>query len=110
MNEDERQRTERLVESIFAPNGTQEKTHDDDCFACDLAAEIAGGIAAYVHFGTRVQIGRKEHDGWEEPASLDYDEALSEDTRLDMAFRVAAFHLHQKLPGHTSNSPSRRTR
>ena len=50
-----RERDERLVDAIFAPNGTHERTHDSDCFACDLAAEIAGSIAASVHFGTRGQ-------------------------------------------------------
>lgn len=95
-----RARTERLVDAIFAPNGTHERTHDSDCFACDLAAEIAGSIAASVHFGTRVRVGRTETDGWSEPATLDCDDANLNDTRLDLAYRLAAHNLHKKLPGH----------
>lgn len=98
---EKRRRAERLVDSIFAPNGTNEKTHASDCFACDLAAEIAGSVAAYVHFGTLVRRGREEdYDGWQEPATLDYADALPGDTRLDMAFRVVAHELHQKLRTH----------
>jgi len=104
-SEAERQaRTERLVDAIFAPNGTHERTHerthDSDCFACDLAAEIAGSIAASVHFGTRVRTGRTETDGWALPATLDCDDANPNDTRLDLAYRLAAHNLHKKLPGH----------
>lgn len=110
MTNEERERTDRLVASIFEANGTEEKTHEADCFACDLAAEIAGCIAAFVHFGTLVREGREEHDGWEEPAAVDYPDALPGDTRLDMAFRIAAHHLHQKLPGHKATRAPRKSR
>lgn len=110
--EEKRLRTERLVDSIFAPTGVHEMTHEGDCFACDLAAEIAGSIAAHVHFGTRVhdKATNEERDGWAEPANLDHDEAFPDDTRLDMAYRIIAFQLHTKLPGHAPNSPKRRRR
>jgi len=106
MNEND----QRLLDSIFGPNGTQEQTHENDCFACDLASQIVGSISAFVHFGTLVQVDRQEHDGWDEPASVDYDEAVPGDTRLDMATRIVAYHLHKKLPGHAPNSPDRRNR
>lgn len=111
VSEDEkRRRGERLLDAIFAPSGVEETTHESDCFACDLASEIAGSIAAYVHFGTRVRVSRAvETDGWQEPATLDYDEAVPGDTRLDMAYRIAAHELHKKLPGHAPNSEPRKT-
>lgn len=112
VSEDEkRSRGERLLDAIFAPSGVEETTHESDCFACDLASEIAGSIAAYVHFGTRVRVSKRvEIDGWQEPATLDHAEAIPGDTRLDMAYRIAAHELHKKLPGHAPNSPPRRIR
>lgn len=98
--DEQRERVDRLVAAIFESNGTDEKTHESDCFACDLAAEIAGSIAAYVHFGTRVRVSRNEEtDGWQAPATLDHPDAVTGDTRLDMAYRITAHELHKAMNG-----------
>lgn len=100
LNEAEkRRRTQELLDVIFGDRAdTLEPLHDSDCPACDLACEIAGYIAASVHFGTRVRVGREEHTGWEEPP--DSEPFVPGDTRLDQAARIAAKVLHDKLPGH----------
>lgn len=104
-DDEKRRRTERLVDAIFEPNGTQERTHETDCPACDIASEIAGGIAVYCRPG----IPEVQPDGtneWNRPST--YDEGVPGDTWLDVAYRIAAYELHKKLPGHAPNSPRRR--
>lgn len=69
-----------------------EPLHEKDCPACDIAADIAGTLAAT----------------WD-PLELWVDTAVIDgcpgDSYLDQATRCAAHVLHRRLPGH-SGRPS----
>lgn len=94
------ERDQRLLDAIFGPSGVAETLHDKDCPACDFAAEIAGSIAAYVTFGLPEPPHATDHTIWNLSASQHNPDVIDGDEWLDVATRLAAHVLHEKLPGH----------
>lgn len=64
-----------------------EPLHEKDCPACDIAADVAGTIAA----------AWDPNDNWGETPVSD---GCAGDTVLDQVTRCAAHVLHRRLPGH----------
>lgn len=73
-----------LLRTILDVNWTIEATHDHDCPACDIAADIAGTFA----------VAWEEGEDWD---TLQVDSGLPGDTKLDQAMRIASYVLHRRL-------------
>lgn len=79
-------REEEQVRIILDSLWREEPLHERDCRACDVAAEIAGTLAA----------SWDPHDNWSE---TEIGDGLPGDTVLTQAERIAAHVLHRSLLG-----------
>lgn len=77
----------RLLAAIADSDYRREPIHERDCPACDIAANVAGTLAAV-------------WDPLELWAETPVSDGMPGDTVLDQATRLVAFVLHRRLPGH----------
>jgi hypothetical protein len=75
----------RLVRAIRDSLWRTEPLHERDCWACDVAADLAGTWAA-------------SWDVDQQWYKTPVDDGVPGDTMLDQATRIAAYVLHRRIP------------